>query len=131
MKVLNNQDKELLKTAISRTYGSTIIGELGEFEFLRNVECNGKVNQGKMIQLITDYILWSHATPVITVSEWAYLPDHPLQEFINKNYELIKEVPEVITHYINSQNWHLSKYGMPDDLKDYIPTHIESGDNIE
>lgn len=131
MKILNNQDKELLKTAISRTYGSTIIGELGEFEFLRNVECNGKVNQGKMIQLITDYILWSHATPVITVSQWAYLPDHPLQKFIDNNYELIKAVPEVITHYVNSQNWQLSKFGMPDNLKDYIPTHIESGDNIE
>lgn len=131
MKVLNQQDKELLKTAISRTYGNTIIGELGDFEFLRNVKCDGKVNQGKMIQLITDYIIWSHATPVIKVSEWAYLPDHPLQKFINKNYELIKVVPEVITHYVNSQNWQLSKFGMSDDLKDYIPTHIESGDNIE
>lgn len=129
--MLNNKDKELLKKALSKTYGEKIIGELGEYEFLRNVECNGTINQGKVIQLITDYIIWSHGTPILTVTEHAYLPSHPLQVFIRDNSYLVNILPDVIEHYVTSQGWVLSTDGLDKNISDYIPTYIEREVNIE
>lgn len=129
--MLNNKDKELLKKALSKTYGEKIIGELGEYEFLRNVECNGTINQGKVIQLITDYIIWSHGTPILNVTEHAYLPSHPLQVFIRDNSYLVSILPDVIEHYVTSQGWVLSTDGLDKNISDYIPTYIEREVNIE
>lgn len=98
---------------------------------MRNTECSGTVNQGTMIQLVTTYILWSHGTPKLTVSEYACLPDHPLQKFISDNYKLVSILPEVIEHYVVSQNWHLNRYGLNDNIAEQIPTYVEREVNIE
>lgn len=128
---MNDKDKELLKTALSRTYGEKVIGQLGEYEFLRDLECTGKVNQGGMIQSICEYILWSKACPRLNVTQYGYLADHPLQQFIKKNKDLLTYVPEVLTHYIYSQSWKIDKYGIQEEYVNYIPTIIESEVNIE
>lgn len=120
-----------MKKALSKTYGEKIIGELGEYEFLRNVECQGTVNQGTMIQLVTDYIIWSHGTAILTVTDHAFIPSHPLQIFIRDNSQLVHMLPEVIEHYVNSQGWTLSKYGLDKNIVEYIPTHVEREVNIE
>lgn len=129
--ILNNKDKNLLKKALSKTYGEKIIGELGEYEFLRNTECQGKINQGTMIQLVTDYIIWSHGAPRLTVTEHAFIPSHPLQVFIRDNAYLVNHLPEVIEHYVTSQNWTLNTYGLDKDIVEYIPTYVEREVNIE
>lgn len=131
MKVLNEKDKILLKKALSNTYGEKIIGELGEYEFLRNTECSGKINQGQMIQLVTDYIIWSHGIPKIDVNEWAFLPSHPLQEFIRNNEFLVTILPDVIEHYIISQGWNLNTYGISESIVNYIPKYTKQEVNIE
>ena len=120
-----------MKKALSKTYGEKIIGELGEYEFLRNVECQGTINQGTMIQLVTDYIIWSHGTAILTVTDYAFISSHPLQIFIRENSQLVYMLPEVIEHYVNSQGWTLSKYGLDDKIAEYIPTHVEREVNIE
>lgn len=104
---------------------------MGEYEFLRNVECNGKVNQGRAIQLITDYIIWSHGCPKLSVSPNAYIPNHPFQEFVRNNRELIQIVPEVIEHYVTSQGWKLDTYGIDKEIAEYIPQYVEREVNIE
>lgn len=128
---MTEQDKSLLKKALQNSYGEKIIGELGEYEFLRNVECTGKVNQGRAIQLITDYIIWSHGCPKLSVSPNAYIPSHPFQEFVRNNRELILIVPEVIEHYVTSQGWKLDAYGIDKEIAEYIPQYVEREVNIE
>lgn len=128
---MNQKDKQLIKKALSNTFGEKIIGELGEYEFLRNVECDGKINQGRAIQLVTDYIIWSHACPKIYVTEHAFIKNHPFQQFINDNKELIAIVPDVITHYIEVQGWSLSPTGVQKEYVDYIPKIITREVNIE
>lgn len=81
--------------------------------------------------MITDYIIWNHGAPKLTVSEHAFIKSHPLQEFINNNKELVSIVPEVITHYINSQRWVLSRDGVDENIADYIPSYFKQEDNIE
>lgn len=131
MKLLTTKDQNLIKLALSRTYGEKIRGELGEFEFLRDTECDGKNNQGRVIQLITDYIIWSHGAPKLTVTEYAFISSHPFQQFLTDFRDIIQIVPEVITHYVESQEWRLNTDGLDDDIKEYIPKYIESGVNIE
>lgn len=130
-KILTEKDKQLLKTALTKTYGEFFTGELGEYEFLRDVEGSGKENSGQVIQLITDYIIWSHGCPRLTVTPYAFVPNHPLQQFIRDNYLLVRIVPEVITHYIESQGWILEQDGLDESIVDYVPKHIERGVNIE
>lgn len=129
-KILTNKDKDLIKIALERTYGEKIVGQLGEFEFLRDTECNGKANQGKVLQLITDYIIWSHGLPQMKVSVWGYIPNHPLMEFIRNNNFLVTLIPETITHLIESQKWTIDKYNL-DQYSDYIPSKSERRVNIE
>lgn len=131
MKILNEKDKDLLKVALSRTLGNGVIqGELGEFEFIRGVSQSGKYNSGKVIQLVTQYIIWSHGIPKQEVSMWGYIDSHPLMTFIKSNSMLVNIVPEVITHLIESQDWVISKYNL-EDYSDYIPETIERRVNIE
>jgi hypothetical protein len=121
----------LIKIALSNTFGDKIYGELGWYEFLRDVDCSGKHNQGKVIQLITDYLIWSYGAPKLMVTEHAFIRNHPFQEFLRENRELVLIVPEVITHYINSQKWVLSKDGVDEDIAKYIPSYFEQEVNIE
>ena len=130
-KLITQEDQNLIKTALSRTFGDVIYGDLGEYEFLRDVDCSGRVNQGKMIQLITDYIIWSYGSPRFLVTEHAFLPNHPFQEFVNNNRELISYVPEVITHYVTSQKWVLSKDGIDEEIVSYIPSYFKQEVDIE
>ena len=120
-----------MKKALSKTYGEKIIGELGEYEFLRNTECQGTINQGTMIQLVTDYIIWSHGTPRLNVTKHAFVPSHPLQVFIRDNAYLVHHLPEVIEHYVKSQDWTLDTYGLDKDIVEYIPKYVEREVNIE
>ena len=129
--MITQEDQNLIKISLSRTFGDIIYGDLGEYEFLRDVDCSGKVNQGKMIQLITDYIIWSYSTPRLLVTEHAFLPNHPFQEFVNNNRELISYVPEVITHYVTSQKWVLSKDGIDEEIVSYIPSYFKQEVDIE
>lgn len=131
LKLLKSPDKNLIVIALSRTYGDVIRGDLGDYEFLRDVECSGRHNQGKVIQLITDYIIWSYGSPKINVTEHAFIPNHPLQEFINSNRELVSIIPEVITHYIELQGWTLSREGVDESIAMYIPEIIRREVNIE
>lgn len=116
---------------MTKTYGEIFTGELGEYEFLRDVEGTGKENSGQVIQLITDYIIWSHGCPRLTVTPHAFIPSHPLQQFLRDNYLLVRIVPEVITHYIESQGWILERDGLDESIEKYVPKHIERGVNIE
>lgn len=131
LNLLNNSDKDLIKLALSRTYGDVVQGTLNEYEFLRDTECSGRHNQGKVIQLITDYIIWSYGSPKLTVTEHAFIYNHPLQEFIRLHRELINIVPEVITHYIEKQGWYLSRNGVDDSIAMYIPEVTRREVNIE
>lgn len=129
--LMKKQEWDLLKSALSTSYGEKIIGQLGAYEELRDTECYGTINQGKAIQLITDYIIWSFGCPLLNVQKNAHIPNHPLMQFINEHRDVIQIVPEVITHYVKLQGWNLDTSKLPDEVKQYVPAYVEREVNIE
>lgn len=128
--ILTESDKELIKHAAQLTYGYPIRGDVGNFDFLQGVEQSGTANMARTMQLVSEYIIYSHGAERISVTPWGFIENHPFQVFIRQFMPLIKLMPEVITHYIEVQGWTIDPLNMPN-LAEYIPHTIERADNIE
>lgn len=144
----NDSEKELLKLLISKTsspliyeapedleflIGTRGVGYLKEkaddtlrLEPLSGVTKDGWSSPDKSVPLnvttsldyFFKYLDYKYSQPILAVSPYGDLSNHPLNLFINKMYDIIKILPEVITDYVEYSGWRLIT--VPDQYIPYI-----------
>lgn len=88
------------------------------------------LNVATSLSYFYNYLKFKYEQPILEVSPYGHLPNHPLNQFIRTNKPIINILPEVITDYVEYNKW--SILTVDEAYKDYIPVEdINRKDVIE
>lgn len=130
-KTLNSSDEKLITEVCKSMYSVTFFGDLGSYEYLRGLETTGKQNPARVIQILSEYLLWLKGSPLLKVTPYGWLDNHPFSKFLKTHQELVSIAPYVITHYLEYQKWEIDSSEFPQDIAKYIPRKTLEEEEIE
>lgn len=86
------------------------------------------LNVATSLSYFYNYLKYKYEQPILDVSPYGHLPNHPLNLFIKNNSSIVNILPEVITDYVEYNKW--SILTVDKTYKAYIPVEDTSRKDI-